>query len=306
MDNEAGISEPKPSSPEVTYPKTWQEIRGYWESTNYSEIYESAMKRFKEWEAFPRVSIEPAEWNSKIYEQIKDAEQMLTGYNNPQASMLRTNKLVAMGKDRPKSGQENLTRLYLGIDPRRATDAYKALLAELSSRGCLKDVEVALNLEELEGRRLVGNTIVIYEPLSRPETLNKILEAYQAAKTNASAAFALSPRQKAAVMRENLRQFKATIDANLSFVEIPKEEEGRSFDTGGAKEIHDAFGLPWGECTDEEWLKRVQEREKTGIVLVNSDKDRLRNGLTKPGDVLHYRRKLSTPALVNYGIVTLQ
>lgn len=305
MDSEATMPEVR-TSQEIFRPTTWQEIRNSWLQTPYSEHYAAAVKKFKEWESTPKVGVDEHEWNMAVNRQITGAKDLLTSYRTPQANMVETNKIVAVGVNRPEYRQDTTTRMYIGLDPRRTTQAYRALLEQLESIGVLKDIEVALQLESLESRKVQGNMIIVYDPLSRPDVLEKILTGYRNAKNAAPKAFDLTPRQRAKVMRENLQLFKATIDATLSFVEMPAEEGGRSYDSGGVQDTYKAFGIRMGEYTDEEWLKLVSKRENNRVVYTYADKQKIEKGETKPGDMLHYKRKLTAPALVQYGTVTVR
>lgn len=285
---------------------TWAEVRDYYLKTPYSEHVALGLGKIKEWEATPRTPVDQNAWNTAIDQQIDQGRQLMTSYPSQNVSWTETNKVVAKGKELPRYGQETLTRVYLGVDPRKASDAYKVLLDELDRFGVLKDIEASLNTDELAFKKLTGNTIVLYEPLSRPAVLDSILEAYRAAKIQNPELFELSPRQKAFVMRENLQQFKATIDANMSFVEMAPEEGGISYDTNVVNEIRKGFGFNPGSLTDEEFLASLKQKEQGRVVWTWKDQQRHEKDEVKSGDLMHYKRKMTAPALIQTGTVTVQ
>lgn len=294
---------------EILSTSSWKEIRDKYQNSHYSQIYESIMRLFKVWESSPRVAVDEDQWNRDIETQMEKAKGLVMAHS-PLAKMIDVeeggvDKIAANGNEVPSFGKENATRIYIGVDPRYATDAFQALLYQLEANGVLKDIQAALNIEELREKKLAGNMLIIYEPKSRPEVLGKVLEAYQGARLKHPELFNLLDRQKAFVMRDNLRHFHALIDENMSFVEAPAVREGKSFDTIDAPEIKKAFSIGQGTeaYNDEQWLSQVKKIE-LGVVFEYADQRKIDNSLTKAGDTMHYYRKLSAPALVQYGTIT--
>lgn len=297
------VEQPVPE--EIKNPFTsWQELREYHQSTPFSEHAKKAFAQIRDWESTPRVGVDPQVWKKVVDEQVRKAEQLSKDYPSAQnIEWIRTNKIVAAGKEMPNYGQDVLTRIYLGIDPRRATDAYIALLAEFDRLGCLKDIESSLNLEELKTQQLVGNTIILYDPQSRPDVLNKILEGYRVVKAKRPELFALIPRQKASILRHQIRQFKGTIDENMSFVEIAPEEGGRSFDADVIGEITNVVGMRGRTFSDEEFLNIVEHHSRRPVFSV-VDASKIDRGEFKSGDTIPYKRSMSSPFLIQRGEIT--
>lgn len=293
----------------------WQEIRSHYRHSKFNEMYQLAMKQFEKWEASPRTIVEEAVWNQAIEGQMQKAKEMV-GKNRPSANIIEDkDKVAAIGRELPLFGIEDSTRIYLGVDPRKSADAFIAFLDELEANGVLKDVNVAINLEALRGKQITGNMIIVYDPMSRLEVLDRVLKAYRNARASNPEAFALTDRQKAAIMRWNLRHFHATIDVNMSFVEQPKigapSKTVRSFDEVDALRIQGQFNLDPNtfftthgrEYTDEEFLQAIKARERMEV-FTWEDQERIRTGFVNPGDVLRTDRKLSAPAIVQRGAIT--
>lgn len=295
---------PLPTTPKETRPPSasWEDIRNKHLSSNYSDIFAAYLLRSRAWQAEPPIAVDQKEWRQAIDGQVTDARALLTTFQNPNVTMDEQGKIFAFGKERPPIGKDTLTRLYIGVDPRHATDAYKALLTSLDETGVLKDIDVALNIESLNEGKLRGNTIILYEPSSRPEVLDKVLAAYYDAKTSTPEAFALSARQKDSVMRFNFDTFKATVDANLAFAEIPAEDFGQSYDTGVVDQTKTAYNFP-RDATDLQILNTMNKKGKNGVVLTNNTQQKFKEGTVKSGDTLHYKRRLSAPALVQMGTI---
>lgn len=294
------VSPPTPK--ETVLPsKSWEEIRNTHQSSKYSELYEAYLRRSSEWQKEPVIGIVPSEWKKAIDAQVADAHSLLGSFQNPNSVMEEKGKIFAFGKERPPIGKDTLTRLYVGVDPRHATDAYKALLASLGDAGVLKDIDIALNVESLQEGKLAGNTIIIYEPSSRPNVLNKVLSAYNGAKSSTPDAFALTPKQKDHIMRFNFDTYKATVDANLAFVEIPAEDFGDSYDSGVVTQTKDAFNFP-PDATEQQRLDTMKAKE-THVVWTKEVQAKIKDGSVQSGDVLQFKRKLSAPALVQTGTV---
>lgn len=294
---------PPPSVKETAIPSTsWEAIRNSHQSSKYSELYEAYLERSHAWQAEPRVAVEPADWKKAIDAQVADARSLLGTFQNPDSVMEEQGKIFAFGKERPPIGKDTLTRLYVGVDPRHATDAYKALLTSLEDAGVLKDIDVALNVPSMEEGRLAGNTIIIYEPSSRPEVLNKVLASYNGAKLSTPDAFALTPRQKDHIMRFNFDTYKATVDANLAFVEIPAEDFGDSYDGAIVNQTKDVYNFP-PNATEQQKLDTMKAKETHGVVWTKETQAKIRAGSVKSGEVLEFKRKMSAPALVQTGTI---
>ena len=264
------------------------------------------MEAFKVWGANPRpAGVEISDWNRAINEQIAKAKELpdtqrrLATIKDSQ----EVDKISAIGKDMPRFGQEKTTRIYIGTDPRKATDVYIALLDELEANGAMKDINASLNMEVLREGKLTGNMIIIYDPMSRPQVLERILEAYRNAKQTHPDLFFLTPRQRAAVMRWDLRLFHATVDANMSFVEQPAYRHGGTFDEDDRVRIQKAFGIGTEDYSDQEWFEKTQKYDTKGVVWSSADEKKIHNGQVNTGDVFHFERKLSAPALVQEGTI---
>lgn len=288
---------------EAIYPTAWEEIRTSYAEGSYGDYCEAAARRIKEWEKEPHAFVPQEEWENAVNAQLQKAKVLRGEHHTPGVVMTEDSaKIFAQGIKRPATGKDVLTRIYIGVDPRKATDAYAALLNELARTGILQDIDVALNLEELRDKKLAGNMVVIYEPLSRVDVLNKILVAYRQAKKNHPQSFSLSSRQKAHIVKNNIRQFKAVVDANMSFVEMAAEDRGRSYDSDIIVEIVKAFGnIDRGIESDEEWARQIKEREAGRVVYTRADQRKIEDGNFKPGDTIQYKRKLTAPALIQLG-----
>ena len=273
--------------------KSWEEIRSDYQNSPYSNFAEAVFNRIGLWEVAPRVGVLEAEWNKHTDEQIRKTRKFPYNSHSESASIWYSNeadKIVARGKECPKTGKGILTRIYIGLDPRKSADAYMALVKQLENIGVLKDIDVSLYMEVLESRVVAGNAIVIYEPLSRPEVLNNILKAYREVSQAHPELFFLSPRQKATVARENVRSLKAIIDANMAFVEMAPEERDRSWDSDVIHPISQALQLisPPGtqSLTDSDWLQRLKANERGSLVI--------------------HKRSLSVPPLIQQGTSTVK
>lgn len=291
-------------------PETWEQIRATQLSTPYSETLRAFFERSGQWRSQPRQAIPEQEWRTAVAGQVAQSNDMLQNYHNPDITMTKPGKIFAQGVARPEIGQQVLTRLYLGVDPRHAADAFRVLVDEFSKAGCMRDIDVAFNEEEVTAGKIRDNTLIVYEPLSRPDVLNKILSAYCLAKQQHPDVFNLTPIQREAIMRQALMQFKAPVDANLSFVEMDPEDSGGSWDSGESAEIRAASGINHAPkpnapgLTDEEWLAKARETEKRGaVVLTKKSKKALETGGIKSGDQIEYKRKLSAPALIQRGTI---
>lgn len=301
------VAPEQPVAKETRSPNSWTEIRNNYQNSRYSETYQALAQQFKVWEASPIVGTDPVEWDRSCNQQM-DKSRFLLQKSNPLATISEdkdVDKIAAIGKEFPLFGKKGATRLYIGLDPRRATDAFQALLLQLEANGSLKDIQAALNLDTLRGKKLASNMVIIYEPLSRPEVLDKVLQAYQEAKQKRPDLFSLSDRQKAFVMRDNLRSFHGLVDENMSFVEMNAYRKGGAFDSQDRGDLFIAFGINAAlPIPDEQWITRTRTSEKeVGYKFRYEDQLRQRQGLVKPGDTLYYERKLSVPALVQYGTI---
>ncbi len=288
---------------------SWEQIRAMQLSTPYSETLRAFFARSKEWRAQPRQPISEEELRNAIKQQVIKANAMVQNYHNPDLKMMKSRKVFAQGLARPEIGQQVLTRLYFGIDSRHSADAFSILIDEFSKAGCMRDIDIAFNETAIEEGRTTSDMLVIYEPQSRPVVLNKILSAYRLAKEQHPDVFNLTPRQREAVMRHAVMQFKAPIDANLSFVEMDPEDAGKSWDTDEVREIRAVSGInhvpipSLPRLTDEDWLKKQEAVEKR-VVWTKKAEEAIKSGNVKSGDQLEYKRKLSTPALVQRGTIT--
>ena len=301
----------QPIPKESGIPSSWTEIRNRYANSRYSEFYQIAMRRFREWEATPESTEVHTDLNEAVQEQIAKAKE-LPNTQMQTATIKDTSeneKISTFGKELPSYDSGKMTRVYIGTDPRKTADAYIALLHALENVGVLKDINASLNLEPLadpNDRKPRGNSLIIYDPMSRPEVLDKVLRAYKTARAKNPEAFYLTPRQRAMIMRENLRNFHATIDANVSFVEQLAFRKGGSFDTHERGAIQKAFGISVLRLSDQEWFEITQKLDTKGVVLSYDDEEKIKKGEIKTGDVLHSERRLSAPAIVQEGTIILR
>lgn len=293
----------------ITPAFSWEQIRAMQLTTPYSETLKAFFERSKKWRAQPRQPVAEDEWKKAIKQQIAQANDMVLNYHNPDLKMTQPGKIFAQGLNRPEIGKHILTRLYLSIDPRHSADAFKALIEEFSKVGCMRDIDIAFHDETIAEGKIASNMLIIYEPQSRPEVLNKILSAYRSAKEQHPEVFNLTPRQREATLRSTLTQFKASIDANLSFVEMDPEDVGKSWDVDEVNQIQKSTGINYFPTpdrtilTDDAWLKKQQDSENK-VIWTKKSEDAITTGKVNPGDQLEYKRKLSAPALIQKGTVT--
>ena len=93
------------------------------------------MEKSKKWLSEPRAGMPPEEWNSEIDVQLNKATKLVSEFQNPATTLEEhSTKIWAFGKERPK-GEDMLTRIYIGVDPRHASDAFQALLEEFGNQG---------------------------------------------------------------------------------------------------------------------------------------------------------------------------
>jgi len=205
-----------------------------------------------------------------------------------------------------------LTRLYVGLDPRRALDAFTTLVKELHSRGILPGIQVCLNLESMHSRKISNDSIVIYVNKSqdRQELLDKILAAYKAAKRSNISSFSLTPQQRDALLGKHVETYRAIVDSNLTFVEMASDEaNAMSWDAGGVQLIDDAIGMsgrPLAERTHQSRIQALMQALKKRIWTRSTSKA-LEPVLRNPDSVQEgteiqriSKRNLQFPALVNY------
>ncbi|OGH21466.1 MAG: hypothetical protein A2958_01595 [Candidatus Levybacteria bacterium RIFCSPLOWO2_01_FULL_38_13] len=287
---------------------TWKETRDAHIRIPFAERCKLVLKQIRKWENASRTPIDENEWRSKIDGQIEKAKQLLDSKDYPNVREEK-GKIFAIGDNVPAVGRDVLTRVYIGVDPRMATDAFIAILEELRKTNTLDQIQSALNLEELKGKRLEGNMMVFYDPQSREGILINILTAYKNARAKNPQLFALTPRQKAHLMRENMRQFKAVVDTNFAFVEMAPEDRGNSYDSDIANQTRYAFSMPYvARLTDEEFLEGVR-KEQNGVVWTEESQKKLHDdlihpGTIHPGGILTYKRQLSAPGLIQFGTRT--
>lgn len=290
-----------------TINRPWQEIRDFYAQNNYSVLAEETLAKIKQWKSEPKTYVRTVEWHQQIKEQIQKALSIPSNskYDEAQIADTRT-KIYCSGLQRPEIGKSILTRLYIGLDPRKAADAFISIIDQLKKQGVLKDLDIALNMENLYGENVAGNTIIIYEPSSRPTVLDKILASYRQARAENPELFALTAKQKAEIARGNLLQLKGIIDANLSFVEMAEEEaKSFSYDFHVAADIKTVF-VGKEHPGDNEWLARLKSSEIDGAFIPTfSSIKRLEDKQIKLGDTLAYKRKANAPFLVQKGRTTL-
>lgn len=286
--------------------KSWPEIRASFLRESFSSFARTILDTIKQLEIQPRSRVSVEEWNRDVRLQVEKARGLPRNGKFKEAAVHDSGtKISVIGSRCPEVGKGILTRLYIGLDPRKGADAFISLVEELNNEGVLSEINSALNMEELGLGRLSGNMIILYEPLSRPDILDKIVIAYRRAKDKNPNAFSLTPRQRASILRENLRQYKEILDANLSFVEMAEEDGPVSYDSGAISQINNAFNVnPILHLTDDEWLTRINQRVVTGIVLTRESQREFDRGKWSAGAKFAYKRKLSAPALIQKGFIS--
>lgn len=116
------------------------------------------------------------------------------------------------------------TRLYIGLDPKKSTDAFFAFVKELANESVLNTIQLCLNIEETREPRLSDNSIVVYiqnttDP-DRMKIVDGVLKAYKRTKQSNLELFNLGDQaHQDAMLLNQIGQYKAIIDRNLSFVE---------------------------------------------------------------------------------------
>ena len=99
------------SNPEQDVPKSWEHIRESIKSTPYSKQFTDFMEKSKKWLSEPRAGIPPEEWNSEIDVQLNKATKLVSEFKNPTTTLEEhSTKIWAFGKERPKYGEDMLTR----------------------------------------------------------------------------------------------------------------------------------------------------------------------------------------------------
>jgi len=305
MEDNQGIGLEQPIRSEPLVAKTWPEIRASFVREPYSSFAKTMLDYVRDLRLDPNIRIPADEWNRDVDLQIKKARELPKEKKFKGAGIYDSGtKISVIGRHYPEHRKGVLTRIYIGLDPRKAADAFEALVEELDRDGVLSEINSALNMEELGKKILAENSIILYEPLSRPEILDRIMQAYNKAKARNPQAFDLTPNQRATIIRENLRGYKAILDQNLSFVEIAEEDGPVSYDSGVIAQTHWVFNIHplLDKMPDEEWLSRIRQRE-AHVVFTEESRRRLDSGEVKTGDKLDYKRKLSAPSLIQKGFI---
>lgn len=328
----------------------WSEIRASWAKGSYADFYESNLQRG---EGAPVQCLDVTRDESgkdavrKQVEKARSAELARflgivdTSYVAPQDEChplfrvydaegdrhFRINpsdpiKLWVESYEEPQLDPSDvLTRMYLGIDPRTATDAYFALVKQFHSRGLLGKFDSCLYRAILREGLISTNMIVLYVYKSQAKTglLDEILTAYRETKKQNPSQYELTSEQRDRLLLSQLGSFRCAIDQNLTFVEVSGDDPWKvtSWDgwgdvnLGGAQQLYRYLGISSQRGDHQERMSVIQllrEREKNGGVLNNqamktvADIREGRRALHKGERItLGYKRRWNCPALVTNG-----
>jgi len=314
-----------PQNPEKIIDKSWAEIRESATKTPYVDQYDPILKKLKEWKNGPHQPADSEPVDEKRQRQIEKVREFLSNSNFPfnaeaQPSTPPGNhntKCFTDGRLAPTIGQETLTRLYLGVDDTKSGDTFIELVKALQSEGVLKDISLAFyedtiikNGEDIPKFKNVShNTVVMYEPYSRPEVLDKILSAYRKVKKEHPDFFILTAAQQAKVYEANLINFKQLIDPNLAFVEMAPDDLGKSWEVAKVMDIYKKFGVISPSMVGIEGIftslrKYLGQSPESGVLTQESENKKSREGF-KPNDVVYFKRKLKNPGLVQMSSQTI-
>lgn len=307
-----------PQNPEKIIDKSWSEIRESAAKTPYVDQYDPILKKIKEWKSAPPQPADSEPVDEKRQVQIEKVRDFLSNSNFPfnveaQPSTPPGNhntKCFSDGRLAPTIGHETLTRLYLGVDDTKSGDTFIELVKALQAEGVLKDISLAFYEDSIikngqdvpENKNVSHNTVVMYEPHSRPEVLDKILSAYRKVKKEHPDYFTLTAAQQAKVYEANLINFKQLIDPNLAFVEMAPDDLGQSWEAEKVMEIYKKFGVIRPAAVGIEGIftslrQYLGQSPEAGVLTQESENKKAREGF-KPNDVVHFKRKLKNPGLV--------
>lgn len=206
-----------------------------------------------------------------------------------------------------------LTRIYLGLDPRYATDEFFLLVKELIASGALSEnMAVALNLDEQ--RHLDTNNVIIIIPKSEvdQERFAKIFAAYQNARISDAIGFnpfGLDKQQRDHLAYGNLRTYKYLLDDMTAVVEMAADDGNNSYDVKAFSDINNAANIDPKDNDGKVINKLLQAAKGNWVVYNNTDKEAryawaqakmAKDGsdLKFVGTKLHSKRNLKHPALV--------
>lgn len=316
---------------------SWMDIRRSWASEPYFKFYERVLLKIKPTSLRTDISLNDLRITEEqitkakpeaLFKFLGIADALLEKTNA--RSIWRVNsplkesefavyreepkKLWIQGYREPKmeSNSDILTRLYIGLDSKKATDGFFILVNELKKLGVLDKIQLCLNLEEMKTEMIGNNTVVIYigKSQERADILDQILLAYKKAKQTDPSLFNLTEEQKKILIGNNLETYRCMIDSNLTFVEMCQEEaKSYSWDAGGSSRIDEELGLiglPLRGKTHLARLDALKRRVKKRLWSMQTIKD-LEPILKNPSSAsdgtkikrISYR-SLFVPALVDY------
>lgn len=202
------------------------------------------------------------------------------------------------------------TRLYIGLDPKKSTDAFFAFVKELANESVLNAIQLCLNIEETREPRLSDNSIVVYiqnttDP-NRMKIVDSVLKAYKRTKQSNRNLFDLGDQaHQDAMLLNQIGQYKAIIDRNLSFVE---QVGNGSWDTNVVQKINDRYAFhPMQQGFGSlEYTRCALEHIKASPKYIwNSASLKVLTELAQggraaqDGTILHALRHTSAPAIYN-------
>lgn len=317
-----------PKEPALLMNKSWTEIReSFLKGEPYWQIFERALPRLDKVKEEEALSIAMDEDNIKAIRAQQDKANTTSLLSvlgignglNLQGSRIEVKdingnefivrkddnyKLWVLGKHEPelKAG-DNLTRLYLALDPRFATDAFFAFVRELAASRVLSGIQLCLNIEETQLPKISNNAVVVYvnntHQSERQSLIDKILSAYKKAKIEKPEYFNFTAEQVNGILSSYFASYRLFLDSNLSFVEMDRGTP--SYDAGGRQLIDDALGVSFG--TDyRDKIALLKSRETTGVVWRPDSKNLLNNIQSlSDGTVIASIRRLRMPALIERG-----
>ncbi len=309
--------------------QSWTEVREIWRNASYGKIYEQMLPSFNGADStipqtpenmsaithqlqrantqeaqrcFPQATVSEVEVNGKKVLSITDKKDNAVFVED------RPNyKLNIIGQREPKMTpyEDKLTRIYISLDPRKATDAFYAFLTNLADQGVLSDIQVALVTEETGNPTVEMNSLVVYvtksQQADREKVLDTILKTYKTTREQQPELFTLEPQHRAANRANFLSSYRCFIDDTLSFSEMYSVQ---SYDAAGRQEIDDALGIvPYDDKSGVNHAKRLErlrtansrvvwkKTEKPDVTKLNSYPD---------GKKFKVIRKLNCPGLIQY------
>lgn len=211
------------------------------------------------------------------------------------------NKLYFTGKNFPKFGVGNTTRIYMALRQGAMPFAMESLREQLAANSAIDRMFLVLNLEAIQGQDSTGvdnNAVVMYIPDSDPQTLARVSSAITEAKKQKPKVFELTSQQLADAKTASTVEFMIPLDDTTWFVEVEPQQKGgtESYHQGVFAEMRTSVYRGFSPVNDEglpnidiykETLdtRRAEIRNIAPIIDHNSQKP--------------LPRRLSMPALVS-------